>query len=154
MGITCIHPIVSSLRTGSSTHMGINRLHTRIYECLIVCPHSLPRTLLRDALTPSPPTGFPRDLLQGCPELCLQQLLTQPCVPPAPSPLIACIPCTNLEYNPKRHPLCYPPLSSSYVSCIQLSFRCFPRFLRRWRRLCTACLLPYPLSRDFLRNPM
>ena len=68
-------------------------------------PTNQPRPPLHVPITPLPTPVFLKYFLQGLPMLCLWRFLSPPCIPPAPYPFIACIPCAYLEYLPQRQPL-------------------------------------------------
>ena len=111
-------------------------------------PTGSPRPLLCVTLALSPPPSLPKNLFQCFPNTCLRRLLTLPCVPPVPSPLISHLLCAHLEDRPQCHPLCHHPLSSSGVGHLQLGSRRFPHYFRPGIIPCPVC---YPL-RSFPRD--
>ena len=115
LSVARIRPIISSLHTGSSTHLGVACLHLIISDFPLICPHCYPWPLMHGPLSPSPDHIFPQYFIQGCPNLCLLHLLTPPCFPPTPYPLISILPCAHLENRLQRYPLCHRPLYSSNV---------------------------------------
>ena len=130
LGISRLLPNISILHMGSSAHLVVTRLCRIISESPLTFPRCIiSRPLLRVPLFLSPHIGLQRYSLQGCPDMCLQILLVPPCVPPAPSPLISCLPFSYLEYWPQIHPLFHHLLYASDVGCFQLSSRCFCNFL-------------------------
>ena len=71
--------------------------------------------LLHVPLAPLPSLRLPLDTLQGCPELCLWNLLTPNCVLTAPSLISSRLPCTYLKYRAQCHPLSHLLLSTTNV---------------------------------------
>ena len=117
LGAACLRPSISSLHTGSSAHHGVYRLHTSISDSLLVCTWPpARRTLLHVTLAPLSPPISPRNFFQGCPNMCLCHLLTQPCVLTEPSHLISRLPCAHLKNWPQHYPPFHRTMSSSYVA--------------------------------------
>ena len=66
-------------------------------------PMPPPCPILCVPLDPFPSLGHLWDILQGCPDLYLQSLLTPPCIPFSPSHFVALLPCADLKYRPQIH---------------------------------------------------
>ena len=128
-------------RTGSSTHLGANRLlpsiaihhmrssshtsvariHPRITNFPLYCTWCNPHTLMRVPLVLSYPPPFLQYLIQGCTKLCFHRLLTPPFILPSSSPPIYLILCTKLKNWTQHHPLYHCNLLSPYVGHLWLS---------------------------------
>ena len=123
-----------SYYTMSLAHLVIARLQTRIPNYRSAS--TIPLFPLSDSPPLSPPTLCFTRLRQGRLKLLLCRLLTPPCAPHAPFPLVALLVCAHFKYWPQRYPLCYIYLPYPYVGHLRLRSYCF---LHCFRPGCLSC---------------
>ena len=107
----CYYITHHSYHTRSFSPPGVARLRPRI---LTYCSAStIPLFPLPDP--PPPPVASHYLITSPSQRLTKAASMTHTWVPPAPSPIISLLACTNFEYRTQRYTLCYGFLTSPYV---------------------------------------